>query len=448
MMAKAEHPGKDSKILMAALYMVAFGLLLAIYGYYLAPFWGYMGFEANPDGGKIALSAGVILLFVAATPASADARNFFLNVILSIYLLPAMVVYSYADKPTSAALVIWMALAVVYVVSAIPLPRVVLFRIETEQLMWSMAIATGCLLASYYALGGLSNFNLDISRVYEFRREAAEELPGVFGYLSSTFAKVVVPFGFAVSLLHRKYLFSLFFILSFILIFGFTSNKGVIFAPLVVIVTFFMTKIYNNYRSFLYIFILIILVGILSVPLMDYFGGDSIYAWYNTLLIRRALMLPLIIDFHYFDYFSENPYYYWSYSKLSLGMVSTIYDLAPPFQIGKIFFGSSDTSANTGFIGSGFAQAGVMGALLYSIGVGFILAILQSYGRYLGRPFIASVVIDLFINLINSSDFLTMFLTHGLFLSLILIGLTQPPAPRLMQSQRKPFATAASSKRS
>ncbi len=79
--------------------------------------------------------------------------------------------------------------------------------------------------------------------------------------------------------------------------------------------------------------------------------------------------------------------------------------------------------ANTGFIGSGFAQAGMWGVFAYAVGAGLIVSILQTYSRYLGVPLVAAAMLIQFASMISATDFVTLFLTHGLFLALVILTL-------------------------
>jgi hypothetical protein len=107
-------------------------------------------------------------------------------------------------------------------------------------------------------------------------------------------------------------------------------------------------------------------------------------------------------------------------------MIKPPYDLTSPFLIGEAYFGSSEIGANTGYVGSGFAQAGMAGVAIYAIGVGMIVAILQSYGRYLGLPFVGAIMMTQVVTMISSTDFVTLFLTHGMLISLVLLAMARP----------------------
>lgn len=213
------------------------------------------------------------------------------------------------------------------------------------------------------------------------------------------------------------------------LLFGLSSHKSIVLYPLLAVGAFYLLRKFNKYSYVLYIFIFAISIGFIDVAMREGSETESFWGWYASLMVRRALMTPSIIDYYYIDFFSHNPYFFWSSSRLSLGLVEPPYDLTPPFLIGEAYFGSSQAGANTGYIGSGFAQAGMAGVVLYSFGVGVTLAILQSYGRYLGLPFVASITTTQVVTMISSTDFVTLFLTHGMLISLVLLAMARPLNP-------------------
>lgn len=430
MIATSYFPKKfgGGKPLVLALYMLAYIFILVLYEIYLSRYWDYMGFVSHPNGMKIALAMGIIACFSLATPTSADARSFFLNFALTIHLLPLLAIYAYADKPNEYVLVISFAYAVVYIVSAVDFPRLELFKIGSSLYMWASLILTILFILSIVAYGGLRFFNLDLSLVYEFRRDAADNLPDIFGYISSTMTKVIVPFGIAVALIHKRYAVAILFLILSVVVFGLTGHRSVLFSPFLVVIAYGIVHFYRNYFAILVLFVCGLLAGIVSVYLMTMYDGRSLWSWYNTLIIRRALMLPATIDFNYLDYFFYNQFYYWSSSRISLGLVPSPYDVPPPSLIGELYFGSKETSANTGFIGSGFAQAGVWGVALYAAGVGMFIAIFRTYGAYLGLPFMVAVAIGPVMTMLRATDFLTLFLTHGMLLFLLLLVLVRSPA--------------------
>ncbi|SBV32775.1 membrane protein of unknown function [uncultured Sphingopyxis sp.] len=422
-----EDAHQDRKGWMIFLYILLFGLYIASYRYYLAPYWGYMGFVDAFNPYKLMTSLAVIASFAWFTPRTFSVRAFFLNLSLTVYLLPSLAIYTYADRPTSALLIITLAFAVVYATSAISIPRFSLATVPAKPLMWLLAALTVWLLVFSYVFGGFQNFNLDITRVYEFRREAAEDLPGVFGYLISVFSKVIIPVGVILSLRYRIYIFTGIFFFMTVMLFGFTSHKSILFGPFVVTGLYIFLSRYNRYSVILYVLIIMLTFGVIGEIYLGATGSGGGLGWYNTLLIRRVLMVPSLLDYYYLEFFSGSPKYYWSSSFITFGLVPDYYGIPAPKIIGEVYFFDADMSANTGFIGSGFSQAGLVGVIAYALGVGTIFAIFQSYGRYLGPSFVAPAMMGQVLTMVRSSDFLTTFLTHGLLVSLVLLVIISSP---------------------
>lgn len=420
------------------MYLVAFALLLLLYEYYLDRYWGYRGYVANPDGVKIIIAVCFIAFFVWMTPSQASVRSFFLNVALSSFFLPSMAIYAYGGRPTSEAAVIWLAFAIVYVVSAVPVPLFTPAKVSAKMLMRGIALGSIVLIISFYFFGGFRNFNLDISKVYDFRREVSESLPGIYGYLSPIFSSILIPFGVAVSIHYRKYIYTLLFAILSIILFGLTSHKSVLFSPIIVSSIYIFISIYNRYTVIMYMYIISLLLGLFATYMINIYGSENIWGTYLSLIIRRSIVVPPFLSYLYIEFFSENQvYFYWAGSRLTLGFVDMPYEVGAAFLIAESFFGNLDQSANTGFIGSGFAQAGLTGVVVYSIGVGLIFAIFQTYGRHLGVPFLAAVMIVQTRSMIGSTDFVTLFLTHGMLISLVMLALV--PSQNAQPKQRHPL---------
>jgi hypothetical protein len=355
-----------------------------------------------------------------------EVRSFFLNLALTIQLLPSLVLYSLAGMPTSSAMVVWLALMIVYVVSAIPIPRLKLPTLDQKRLMQVFSLATGGLIVALFTFGGARNFNLDIRLVYELRDEATKSVPGIISYLVPIFSKIIIPFGVVVSLYYRKFIVSGVLIFYSVVLFGISSHKSIVIYPIFSIILFYSIKKSRKYSYILYIFIFSLFISFADSFLYKNFNSESIWGWYASIMVRRAIMVPSIVDYYHIDFFSQNPYFFWASSRLTFGMIKPPYDLTSPFLIGEAYFGSSEIGANTGYVGSGFAQAGMAGVAIYAIGVGMIVAILQSYGRYLGLPFVGAIMMTQVVTMISSTDFVTLFLTHGMLISLVLLAMARP----------------------
>jgi len=411
-----------------ALYLLAFSAFAILYVYFVSPSWAYMGFVTDVAPIKLGVAVVVLAAFSLITPPELSVRGLLLNVLLTVYLIPSLVIYSCADKPTASAAVMWGGVATVYIVSSVRVPPLRLLNVSPGEIMWALAITTIGVIGAFYVLGGFRYFNLDLSRVYDYRVEATEALPGLFGYVASAMSKVVIPFGLAASLFYKERRFTIFFVVASVVFFGLTSNRSVLFAPIVFWGVFTFVKNYKTSGILLIAYVSILFLGGIDSHLAANGSSMSFTGWFESLFVRRALLLPSLMDFNYIEFFSENAKYYWSESRLTFGLSSNPYGYPPPRVIGEVYFGNVATNANAGFIGSGFAQAGLIGTLCYSVGAGLIVAICQAYGQILGRGLVAAAMMGQYAAMVTSTDFLTLFLTHGLLLALLLLAVMRPPA--------------------
>ncbi|RUM96282.1 hypothetical protein EET67_19155 [Pseudaminobacter arsenicus] len=289
---------------------------------------------------------------------------------------------------------------------------------------------------------GFANFNLNISRVYDFRDAAAESIPSFFAYISTVFSKIVIPIGIVISLMTRKYITTFLMIVSSILLFGFISHRGVLIYPFISAGIYIVLAKSPQFSRVLIVLMIIFLIGFIDAAMYFMVGAGSIWGWFVDIIVRRGLMLPALLDFNHIEFFWDNPRYYWSASRLTMGMIPSPYELPPANLIGKEFFQNPATSANTGFIGNGFAQAGFWGMIAYSICVGLVIAFLDAYGRYLGLPLVAAMLSVQMMTMFTGTDFLTMFLTHGMLASLVVLMVMGSPSER-RQRKRPPITDPA-----
>ncbi|RUM98859.1 hypothetical protein EET67_04220 [Pseudaminobacter arsenicus] len=418
-------------------YFIVFSMLSGLYAYYVSPAAGYIGFPDQPNGAKLVASSLALATFVLLTPADGSARGFFLNLLLATYIVPSAVMYALADKPNYIAFSIGLACLIVYFVSAIPLRRIRIAKLSANAIMRIMVILTIFYILIMAYVAGFKNFNLNISRVYDFRDTAAENIPGIFAYLSTIFSKIIIPMGAVIGLMTRRYTVVIVMIISSILLYGFVSHRGVLLYPMVALGIYFVLTRSPQFSRVLIVLMIIFLIGFIDAAMYFMVGAGSIWGWFVDIIVKRGFMVPALLDFNHIEFFWDNPRYYWSASRLTMGMISSPYELPPANLIGKEFFQNPATAANTGFIGNGFAQAGLWGMVAYSICVGLVIAFLNTYGRYLGLPLVAAMLAVQMMTMFTGTDFLTMLLTHGMLASLFVLMVMEAPAARRTASHPK-----------
>lgn len=429
-MSQPVPQSKRSKIIL--LYAIYFALLSYLYSNYLAVYWGYFGYNLQYDTFSVLVGCSALLLFATAVPTSGDARSVLLNLFLSAYLVPSIVLTALGGQAFNSSIVIWVCSLILFWVSGLHLPSVKLGKASPAAFVLIIALLSLMLLLFFYFLGGFNNFNLDITRVYDFREEAEEDLPALFGYLSATFSKLVIPLGIVSALLYKFRSAAIGFSIVSILLFGLTSHKAIILYPIIAVVLY-----YSLAKSVDYARVLLLIIGAMAICLLDVyflrvFGDGGIWGWFSSLFLRRALFVPPLIDFYYIEFFSQEAPLYWADSRLTFGMIPNPYGISAPYLVGDAYFGA-DTGANTGFIGSGFGQAGLVGSIVYSIGAGLVIALINAHARRQGVAFVTAIMAVPALTMFTSTDFITLFLSHGVLLGFLLLGVIERPDPTFGQ---------------
>jgi hypothetical protein len=268
-------------------------------------------------------------------------------------------------------------------------------------------------LVIWYFISGVS-FNLDFSKVYEFRAENADlSSGGILAYTNNWTYQVFNVFLMALALFYRRFVLFLLFVLIQVYFFAASTHKTVLFLPLLVFGIWFY---FRRYSSLVVVPAVISLIVVFSLVSYLFFGD----VWLSSLFSRRVFFVPAKLTFVYFDFFSNNPNVYWSNSVLSW-LLPYPYDLSMTHVVGR-YVGRDGMGANNGFIASGFAHAGLFGVILYVVLTGLVLRFLNDVTKGTMPLWLAvSLCVVPMRALLISSDLLTVMLTHGFLVAIILI---------------------------
>ena len=420
---------QGSRVKILFLYFIYYGILCYLYVTYLSVDWAYAGFELYIDPWSVIFSTSVLIIFAFMVPIRRDVRSILLNIFLSTYLAPLLALAAFGGHSLSSLMVAVSCSVVMFQVSRLQIPSVEFTKVTPAFFLTTIVFLSILMILLFYFFLGFKYFNLDFREVYNFREDAAENLPPLFAYLASTFSKLLIPLGVVSALIYRMPLVALGFAAISILFFGFTSHKSMVFYPLVAAGMYYVLSRSVDYSKILMLLVVAVALCVVDITVMNLSGDESIWGWYTSLFLRRSLFVPPLLDFYYLEFFSHHQAIYWADSRLTLGLVRSPYDMTAPYVIGSAYFGD-DTGANTGFIGSGFAQAGWFGALLYSVGAGLTLALLNAHGRRQGVAFISAVTAIQMTTMFTATDFVTLFISHGVLLAFLLLGLIDRPQPR------------------
>lgn len=405
-----------------AMYFLLFVLL---YKTGIARFWGYAGFVDNFEWGNFFLSIVTLACFsplMIREPKRPS--DFFIQLIILIVLVPGLVLFTGAGLPFKAFLTLFVGVGTLAATTLLAKNRAIsIANVHPKVLFILTGLVAVVTLAGIFAINGTRYLNFDLSAVYEYRRAAADSLPLVFGYLISMITKVAIPFAMVYSALQKKWGQVAIFAGMSVLFFAFTGHKGPLFYPLIVILVFFGSSSprLTHYTVFA-------LLGILALSGLELFlatisGGTEV--WFSSLFPRRGLLLPAQLTWRYVEYFSAMPFNFWSDSRITLGAVTRAYEVGIAEIVGEAFV-QAGNHANSGWIGSGFAQAGYVAVIFYSILIGILFRCIDGSVQRIGRRAAISFYILPILTMTLASDLFVALLTHGVGVALLLPGLIHP----------------------
>ena len=403
---------------------IVFRLGLEIgYRYFVNPLFDYHGFALDVDWIKYAESWFIYLLLILASPKCLRKTSDFLMVYLLFYVLaPLLVFYALANASREH---LYIVLTCVFLVAVFRRGR----PIRLPIIVGGSVIGYVMLLAGVFAVtlwmiysGGLSFFNLDFRKVYDFRGEVGEVInQGYMAYLNTWAMKVFGPMLLAVALWTRNYILAVLVVGLHIIWFGISAHKAALFYPFLVV---FVWIWFRNSRA-----LALIPLGMVIVVCLSF----SIYlVWENvlvsSLLIRRVFFVPPFLIFTYYDFFSDNQFVYWA-SSITSAWIEYPYDMVPAKVIGAYL--GTDAHANNSFLSTGYMHAGVSGVVFYGVLVGFLFRIIDSLS-YKGVPpwvAVASLIVPAHA-LLGSADLPTSILTHGIGVALVVLFLLRSASVR------------------
>ena len=263
---------------------------------------------------------------------------------------------------------------------------------------------------------GFNSFNLNPKLVYNFR---STEFTLLGNYILSWLSRITIPIIACFSYQKKNYINLIICTLALIFIYGISSEKSILLLPLFGIL---VSIYFDKFKNLSIIPIVISTVILLSFFLFIIFG----FNYLPSMVIRRSVFVPAEMILHYLKFFDYNQFTYWSQNLIGNLFSTYPYEISPGELINKIIFAKDFGSSNVSFFGTAFMHAGIIGSIVYGIIMGFIFRFIDyfSSGNKNFLLITASAIVPLIV-IITSSDLPTGILTHGLFLSLILIPFIQ-----------------------
>lgn len=377
--------------------------------------------------GAILVAGSSLLADIDAAPAS-----ILRHLLVVLVLTPSMVLTVRWGLSLTFPIATVLSFALLAAASRVTLPNWRFGFLPEKWLLWgALGASVFYTMAHLFLFAGLENINFDVSKVYAFREGAEAQLPGWMSYLRGAVSGALLPIATALALRSKNAGLVAVCLVTALLIFGVTSHKSAVAYPLLVCLAYFLA---TRSRPVLWLVLAVALALVVSAitHVLDFgldfhpFGIQP--RWVAAIVLRRALLTTAMLNSVYLDYFASSPdrLYWWSNSRITFGMIPAPSELSPPLLIGKEVFWDETLAANTGFFGSGIANASYLGLAIYSVGVGLFLSIVNWVAARQGSAVAVAALAVPFAIIGVASDLLTALLSHGAGLALILLMATRP----------------------
>lgn len=395
------------------------------YTKYVSVYYGYSGFDLVFDYLPYFVSWVIFVSCLFITPYKLNKLSdyFFVTANLSL-VAPLTSLYGLTDKSIYPLMVCVCAISLTYFMANsrfIKVPHVPLMRSGGRIAFYLSACMVVFLVIWCFASGAVRNFNLDLSKVYEFRDVNAELTNiGILAYINNWVYKVFTIFLLAYALYKRWYVMVLLCLVLQVFFFGISGQKSVLFMPVLVFGVWYYFR-----KSSSLVIMPLALAAIVGVSLaLSIFTEHTLI---GSLFIRRVFYVPSALTYDYFDFFEVHPHLYWGDSVLSW-LVHYDYNQSLSELIGG-YIGTGE-NANNGFIASGYAQAGLIGVFIYVAILGLVLRFLDVVGRSCDALWLAiALTIIPLRSLVVASDLPVIMITHGFLIAIGLLLLVRRARP-------------------
>ncbi len=423
---------KKNALLLLALFTYILSVQFA-YQFFMLKKWGTDFLETSWGKGanvsNIAFYIFLLLAFGAFLTSRMEKRaSDYLHLLFFLApIVPMGIISANKGVGLSYYFLVMVAFTISYTISCIKFPKI---RINlklgfiTEKNYLLICVILGFFIIAWAIInGGLEYINFDFSQVYEYRRGASDSRGVLLNYILLNYIGTLLALGFAIAF-SNKSIFYIFLLLAInVIIFALTSNKSYLFVGAF---TMALYIIINTPFPKLYLILGFISVVVGLTVLYLIFPQQWIWA---TLFVRRFIFVPAYVNFLYWDFFTQHPFAFWSDSKVSLGLVESVYGRPTPQIIGDFYSGKdfSDTAirynnANTAWLGSGYGNAGAIGVLIYAVLSGIITKFANMLGKLIGnRLAFVALAFYFFTIFFSSTDLPAALLSYGFFSFIIIL---------------------------
>jgi len=405
------------------IFLIIFRLILDYsYVYFIHPVFLHEGYNLNFSWSNYTLSWFLYLLsfILVKDRVLLPSDYFFISAILAVFS-PLTSYFGFNDfsaYPVLLTLLSFLGIKCLMKTGLVKPLQLGLYSGGGE-LSFNLSVISVFILIFWYVLSGaVFYFNLDFSKVYEYRDLSSKLASiGPMAYFNGWVYNVFIVYAMAYTLLYKKYYLTIIFIIIQVFFYGVSAHKTVFFTP------FLVLSIWWYFKKFKSVMFMVVSFSVLVITSVFLYMYNSNNIMFGSMFVRRVFFVPAKLTYDYFTFFESNPKVFWSNSVLSWIIDYPYYD-----RVTKIigYENDSDASANNGYISSGFAHAGIWGILIYSYIIAFLLKNLDYFSRFnIPLWFILCLIVTPMRSFLISSDLLTGLLTHGFLIALFLLLLSR-----------------------
>lgn len=398
---------------------------LSVFVFDLSRTFGYYGMEFDPRPAYLILLSYLVFTIISLTidVRLSKASNVLHFLIFTFCFLPISVQFDVNQD--REALMYWLLVGFFIIVGVLKdrKGKSVLFvenrlNFSVNQYLYFTLIVAAIYLVVLFRQHGAEFSLVGFENLYDQRESYKSETSRLsqyaFNWLGNVVNVVIILIGIirknktlvGVGLFFSVYLFSL------------GGHKSMLFIGGLTVVLFFL------YRMLKGKFILGMMAGITMLYglllSMDLFLGNTTLI--SSLIVRRGVLLPSQIYYHYGEFFSDNPLNYFSHSFPFSLIFDSPYSEPIPTVVGQQYFSFSETVyANCNVFGDTVGQVGLWAFPLLTIVFLMLYRLIDLVSANRRFEFVVPLLFISSITLINSGLIVSL-ITHGMLVGIFVIN--------------------------
>jgi hypothetical protein len=402
------------------------GLFNYVYIAIVSPKWAYYGFIYEPlplESVLLLWILGLLPVFWLPLHITRPSQVLYWMLYAIVYV-PSLFLPHYLQRQPPLDLFLlnisfFLSFWILGLTYKVPLQPVIGPKLS-KYMWWLFVAVTGAFL--YLAVMAVYGGRLQFTGLYNIGlRLTSRELDTTFltGYGQAWLANVINPMLMAVGLYRKKPFLFLIGAAGQLLLFMTVAMKAWLLS---IFLLPFMFLVLNSKNSILGLRFMIGMSGLLIIPIILNFYESPFSVRIQDLIGFRLFSDPGFMTSVYSDYFSQNPWTYWSHLKGISAFVQYPYDLTVNYLIGD-FLGNILNSFNAHvWATDGIAAMGIMGVLVAGLLMGIIFYILDCSASGFDPKFSGLSIVMHGISLSNLS-LMSSSLGGGIFFNIILLWL-------------------------